>query len=69
MTLYRYGLLMRPPVPGALPKLGLMACEEVDGKAPSGHHIYGTADYSEMLFDEEVEAYELEYMGKVEVEE
>lgn len=69
MTLYRYGLLMRPPVPGALPKLGLMACEEVDGKAPSGHYIYGIADYNEMLMVDEVVTYDLEYMGKVEEEE
>ncbi len=69
MTVYRYGLRMRPPMPGAVPKYGLVSCKEMYGKGPSGHYIYGIADYKERLMVDEVVAYDLEYMGKVEEEE
>jgi hypothetical protein len=55
-------------MPGAMPKYGLVSCQDIEGTSPYGHHIYGLADYRERLMKEEVEAYELEYMGKVETE-
>ena len=69
MTVYRYGLRMRPPMPGAMPKYGLVSCQDIECISPYGHHIYGLADYKEMLMVDEVVAYDLEYMGKVEEEE
>lgn len=68
MTVYRYGLRMRPPMPGAIPKYGLVACHDIEGMSPSGHYIYGLVDYKDRLTVGEVEAYELKYMGKVEEE-
>ena len=69
MTLYRYYCKMRPPAPGAVPKRNLHA-------AMGGHinivgcdrHMWGIADYTEPLTDEEIEEYELVPGGTVEDE-
>ncbi len=58
----RYAFLMRPPMPGAMPREGLLECKEIRGTAPSGHHAWGWADYDRQLSPEEIQNYELEYV-------
>ena len=58
----RYGLTMRPPMPGALPKKGLLETKAIEGYAPDGRHCWGWADYDRKLTDEEVRDYELTYI-------
>lgn len=58
----RYGMLMRPPGPGAVPKKGLLDMGFDEGYAPSGHHVWGWAEYDRKLSDEELSDYELEEM-------
>ena len=63
MDKYRCATLMRPPQLGAVPTEGLISvsCEPVD--TPSGHHSWGWCEFNRMLSPEEVEHYELEYLG------
>lgn len=67
--LYRYYCRMRPPAPGSVPKRNLHAA--IAAHIPiAGYdrHMWGFADYTEPLTDEEVEEYELLYGGTVEEE-
>lgn len=58
---YGYLCLMRPPMPGAIPRDGLVECDAEEGvSAASGHHYWGRAIYSRRLTDEEVKHYDLE---------
>ena len=56
----RYATLMRPPQPGAIPRIGLQEIHECEFFAPSGHHAWGWAEYNRRLTDEEISEYELE---------
>lgn len=69
MHIYRYGLLMRPPGPGAVPRKGLMQTIGKHFNAPSGHFCWGLAEYDRPLTDEEISAYELEPITDYELEE
>lgn len=62
MFVARYAFLMRPPMPGAMPREGLIECMEIRGSAPSGHSAWGWADYNRRLTDKEINDYELEYV-------
>ena len=64
MHVYRYGTLMRPPAADAVPKKGLLKTVGRHAKTPNGHFIWGTADYNRELNPEEIEEYELEFMGE-----
>lgn len=68
-TYYRYATLMRPAGLGAVPRDGLVACEDCYGYAPSGHQMYSIADYDRRLTDKEIADYELEFCHTLEVEE
>lgn len=68
MTVFRYGLTERPPVPGALPKAGLLHAAESYGMAPDGSICWGFGDYNRKLTAEEIENYELVYIHSYEVE-
>ena len=57
---YRYACLMRPPVPGAVPKQWLIDCTFEEGTAPSGHHHWGIATYNHKLPKLAIYSYELE---------
>lgn len=63
MIVARYAFLMRPPMPGAMPKQGLIECKDIQGTAPSGHRAWGWADYNRLLSEKEVSDYELEYVS------
>lgn len=63
MHIYRYGTLMRPPGPGAVPRRGLLQVKNVHQHAPSGHKTWGWAEYDRPLTDEEIEEYELEFIA------
>ena len=66
-TLYRYGTLFRPAGPGAVPRDGLHAVE--DGTVlPNGRMVWSVVDYDRKLTDEEIRQYELEYIGRSEME-
>jgi hypothetical protein len=70
MILYRYYCKMRPPAPGAVPKRNLHAAEAMHVNLPGyPRHMWGFADYTEPLTDEEIEEYELVYGHQVEVSE
>ena len=60
---YRYLAKMRPPGPGAVPRDGLVEanCNE---RWTGGRHYWGTVSYSRKLSREEIDAYELEYIGE-----
>jgi len=59
-VLYGYALLMRPPMPGSVPRDRLVSCSDVCGTAPSGHSTWGYAIYSRKLTAQEITHYELE---------
>lgn len=59
-TLYPYRCLMRPPMPGAIPKDGLDHVEFLEGHTLSGHYFWGTAVYTRKLTREEIDHYDLE---------
>ena len=70
MTLYRYYCKMRPPAPGAVPKRNLYAAvAEHIHIAGHDRHMWGLADYTAPLTDEEIDLYELIPGGTVEAEE
>lgn len=70
MTLYRYYCRMRPPAPGSVPKRNLHAAEAMHVTLLGyRRHMWGFADYTEPLTDEEIEEYELVYGHRVEVKE
>jgi len=64
MHIYRYGTLMRPPGPGAVPRRGLLSTNGTHTTMPTGHFAWGTADYDRELNPEEVYEYELEFVGE-----
>lgn len=63
-TLWAYRCLMRPPMPGAVPKDGLVECDFVERFTKSGKHYWGRVFYSRKLTDKEVADYELEYLSR-----
>lgn len=63
MHIYRYGTLMRPPGPGAVPRRGLLNVKNTHQTAPSGHKMWGWAEYNRPLTDEEISEYELEFIA------
>ena len=68
MHIYRYGTLMRPPGPGAVPRRGLIQTIGKHFNAPSGHFCWGLAEYDRQLTDEEISEYELEFIGEYDME-
>ena len=69
MHIYRYGTLMRPPGPGAVPRKGLLQTIGRHFNATSGHFCWGLAEYDRPLTDEEISEYELEYVTEYTMEE
>ena len=57
---WAYMCLMRPPMPGAIPKNGLDSVDFRDGCSLSGHHYWGHAVYTRELTKEEIDHYDLE---------
>jgi len=58
---YAYYCLMRPPMPGAVPRNGLVQCEDKEGVSlTSKHHYWGRVVYDRPLSTEEVLHFELE---------
>ena len=56
---YPYHCLMRPPMPGAVPKDGLSYVDFREGKLLDGRHHWGTAVYTRKLTRKEIDDYEL----------
>lgn len=67
--LYQYLCRMRPPAPGAIPKRNLY--QVLSGHISiEGHgHAWGLVEYTEPLTDEEIEMYELQFVGTADKEE
>ena len=60
MKAYRYYCLYRPPMPGAIPRLGLLRIASYDYKqCIGGIGTWGFAEYDRPLTDAEVNQYEL----------
>jgi len=57
---YAYLCLMRPPVPGAVPREGLDSVDFKEGHSLSGHHYWGHVIYNRRLTEEEAHHYDLE---------
>ena len=57
---WAYMCLMRPPMPGAIPRDGLDYVDFKEGNSLSGHHYWGHAIYNRELTQEEGNHYELE---------
>jgi hypothetical protein len=68
MHIYRYGTLMRPPGPGAIPRKGLVSTNGQHLTTPTGHFAWGVADYNRELNQEEVDAYELEFVEETDAD-
>lgn len=66
MARERYATLYRPPMPGAIPREGLLEVGFDEITAPSGHHAWGWAEYNHKLSETEIRLYELEYVGSTE---
>lgn len=63
MKIYRYGCPERPPVPGAVPRDGLInlfSADEPDEKCTNCR--WGWVEYRRLLTAEEIEQYELIHM-------
>ena len=57
---YRYYCRMRPPAPGAIPNRNLVNAVATHVDIPGyNHFMWGYAEYTQPLTDEEVEEYEL----------
>lgn len=59
---YTYYTLYRPPMPGAIPRDGLMAVQAYDERKPIqaiGRSAWGIAIYCRQLTQDEIEEYEL----------
>ena len=70
MKLYQYACRLRPPAPGAIPKRNLYAVH--DGHisiSGTDRHYWGLVDYTQPLTDEELDEYELDFIGTAETEE
>lgn len=60
MKVYRYYTQFRPPMPGAIPREGLVQTADFDYKQSfNGIGAWGWAEYSRELTDKEVSDYEL----------
>lgn len=60
MVLYRYYLPHRPPMPGAIPKDGLIRTASFDYmQSFGGIGCWGWAEYSRQLTEKEIYDYEL----------
>lgn len=62
MQFYRYYTTSRPPMPGGIPKDGLVGIKAFEARTyiPSlGREVWGFADYKHPLTDAEVSEYEL----------
>lgn len=58
---YRYALPYRPPMPGAIPRDGLVCAVDMDEFCEAvNHHVYGYAIYSRKLSTDELRQYEIE---------
>lgn len=69
MMAHRYYLLLRPAMPGGVPKDGMVDCFNFDSRAyyhPAGREIWGWVDYSEELPFGTAMQYDLTYGGPVE---
>lgn len=63
MKIYRYGCPERPPVPGAVPRnglIGLFSADEPDEKCTNCR--WGWVEYNRFLTAEEINGYELIHM-------
>lgn len=67
MHVYRYGTLMRPPGPGAVPREGLIQAFERPFTAKSGKYCWGLAEYERPLTENEISDYQLEYITDYEL--
>lgn len=65
---WAYRCLMRPPVPGAIPREGLDRVDYREGNTLSGHYYYGTVTYTRKLADWEIRHYDLEEIALVVVD-
>ena len=60
MSIYRYYCKLCPPAPGAIPKRNLISTVAKHFDIPGyDHFMWGYAEYSQPLTDEEIEEYEL----------
>ena len=60
MKVYRYYCRFRPPMPGAIPRQGLVRTFAYDYKQSiGGIGAWGFAEYDRPLTDQEVDQYEL----------
>ena len=60
MKVYRYYCQFRPPMPGAIPRAGLVNTADFDYKQSfNGIGAWGWAEYSRPLTDDEIYHYEL----------
>ena len=53
---------MRPPMPGSIPREGLIEIKDIEGTTPKNHHAWGWAEYNRYLTEQEIKDYELEYI-------
>lgn len=57
---YMYACLMRPPMPGAIPREGLDYVDFYEGETKDTHqHYWGAAAYTRELTKDEVAHYDL----------
>lgn len=62
---WEYGLLLRPPMVGTVPRNGLVRMKDFNGKKPyMGFRLWGCVEYDHQLDDSEIIEYELVYLGK-----
>ena len=60
MKVYRYYCRFRPPMPGAIPRKGLVEVASFDGpQTLDGIRTWGYAEYNRELTDREIADYEL----------
>ena len=60
---HEYACLYRPPMPGAVPKDGLVEVRHNTNRIIDGRGIWGSVVYNRELSEKEVKDYELKYLG------
>lgn len=62
MKRYRYGCLLRPPAPGAVPSFGLCSVQYNDEPNENSAARWGWVEYDRPLTAKEIEQYELVHL-------
>ena len=62
--MYKYGMRLRPAMPGAQPRDFVKFTEPTEEKQTFKRHYWNILYYKRILTQEEMKAYDLDYLGE-----